>query len=202
VLAEDPRHGVTHFELPYDPRRVYIMGGDPGTENVPKRSAAPVIVTDVTEKPYRVVYFDWVSGNGSYKPFLQSYKYALGKYNPILKGIDATGPQKALDELAFEAYGIQTDKLNFSSEKDAMLNALSMLITNQAIRWPPIKGLLRQMGEYTRARDKQIAQDIVMTLAEIAHLARYVPDARSRDAKVKKSNYRKRSLRTTVARRR
>ena len=201
-LGEDNRHGIVFFELPYDPKRVYIMGGDPGTENVPKRSAAPVIVADVTEKPYRVVYFDWVSGNGSYNPFLKSYKYALNKYNPILKGIDATGPQKALDELAFENFGIQTDKLNFSSDKDAMLNALSMLVTNQDIRWPPAKGILRQMGEYTRARDKALAQDIVMCLAEIAHLARYVPEARSRDAKVRKSNYRKRKSRTTASRRR
>jgi len=133
---------------------------------------------------------------------LRAYKYAINKYQPILKGIDATGPQKALDELAFEEYGIQTDKLNFSTEKDAMLNALSFLVTNQDIRWPPIKGVLRQMGEYTRERDAKIAQDIVMCLAEIAHLARYVPDKRSRDAKVKKGNYRKRNNRTNASRRR
>jgi len=202
VLAEDPRHGITHFELPYNPQRTYIMGGDPGTENVPKRSAAPVIVLDVTEKPYRVVYFDWVSGSGSYKPFLRSYKYALEKYNPILKGIDATGPQKALDELGFEEYGIQTDKLNFTTEKNAMLNALSMLVTNHHIAWPPIKGLLRQMGEYTIARDAKIAQDIPMTLAMLAHLARYIPAQRSKDKKVKRANHRNRKLRSNTARRR
>lgn len=161
------------------------------------------MVFDVTDMPLKkLVYFDWVSGKGSYNPFLQSYKYALKKYDPILKGIDNTGTQKALDELAFENHGIQVDGLNFGSEKQSMLNALSMDIGNHRLRFPPIQGLLRQMGTYTLALDKKIAQDIVMTMAEISHLSRYVPAARGeKDPPTKKTNRRSRQRTTRSSRR-
>jgi hypothetical protein len=38
---------------------------------------------------------------GSYNPFLRPYRYAQDKYTPLLKGIDATGTQKGVYELAF-----------------------------------------------------------------------------------------------------
>lgn len=193
-LGEDPRHGIFKFEMPAIPGHIYVQGGDPGTENFPKRSAGVVMVFDVTEMPQKkLVYFDWISGKGSYNPFLASYKYALKKYDPILKGIDNTGTQKALDELAFENHGITVDGLNFGSEKQAMLNALSLDISSHRLSFPPIQGLLRQMGSYTRALDKKIAQDIVMTMAEISHLSRYVPAKRGeKDPKPRTQNYRSR----------
>ncbi len=202
-LGEDPRHGIFKIELPWIPGHVYVQGGDPGTENFPKRSAGVVMVFDVTDMPIKkLVYFDWISGKGSYNPFLQSYKYALKKYDPILKGIDNTGTQKALDELAFENHGIQTDGLNFGSEKQSMLNALSLDIGNHRLRFPPIQGLLKQLGTYTVALDKKIAQDIVMTMAEISHLSRYVPAARGdKDPPTKKSNHRSRQRTTRSSRR-
>ena len=202
-LVEDPRHGIVKFEKPNRPGRIYVMGGDPGTENYPKRSAGVVIVADVTDTPRReIVYFDWVSGKGSYNPFLNSYKYALSKYDPALKGIDATGTQKALDELAFENHGIITDKLNFSSDKSAMLNALSIDIGNHRWSFPPIAGMLRQLGQYSLDRDGKMAQDIVMTLAEISHLTRFVPEKRDANKQTKRNNHRQRNARASVAVRR
>lgn len=203
-LGEDPRHGIFKLELPRKPGHIYVQGGDPGTENFPKRSAGVVMVFDVTDQPLKkLVYFDWISGKGSYNPFLQSYKYALRKYEPILKGIDNTGTQKALDELAFENHGITVDGLNFGTQKNSMLNALSLDIGNHHYRFPPIQGLLRQMGTYSLALDKKVAQDIVMTMAEISHLSRYVPAARGeKDPPAKKGNYRNRQQRTTRSRRR
>jgi hypothetical protein len=202
-LAEDPRHGIIKFEKPLKPGRIYVMGGDPGTENYPKRSAGVVMVADVTEMPKKeIVYFDWVSGRGSYNPFLTSYKYALTKYDPVLRGIDATGTQKALDELAFENHGIHTDKLNFGADKTAMLNALSLDLGNHRWAFPPISGLKRQLGQYSLDRDRKIAQDIVMTMAEISHLSRFVPEVRDEKAKPKKANHRNRKQRTSTAKRR
>ena len=87
-----------------------------------------------------MVYFDWVSGKGSYNPFLYSYKKAMEMYRPVLKGMDTTGPQKAIDELAFENMGLSIDGINFARDKDAMLNSLSMDVVNHAIKWPVIKG--------------------------------------------------------------
>lgn len=175
VLQEHPRHGITRWEMPGEPNARYVMFGDPGTGDPPKRNAGVICVVRTDRVPYDLVYFDWVFGHGAYNPFLQSYKYAIAKYNPILKGIDSTGTQKAINELAFENYGIEVEGINFQRDKDAMLNSLSLSITNHWLRWPVIKGF-RQMRQYRRIDDKRLAQDIVMTMAGIAFLCRYLPE--------------------------
>lgn len=176
-IQEDPRHGIFKFETPRRPNRIYVSAADPGSDVIPKRNSGCVIVMDVTDPNNMImVYFHWVSGKGSYNPFLESYKYAISKYNPILKGIDATGPQKALDEIAFQNVGIETDKIAFNTEKPAALNMLKTDITNGKMRWPPIKGLKRQLGIYTDEYDRRRgAQDIVMTLCQISYLMQFVP---------------------------
>jgi hypothetical protein len=174
-LDENPRHGIMHYERPFTPGRRYVVAGDPGTDNPPKRNSGMVVAWDVTDKPYELVYFDWVAGKGSLNPFLDSFKHAVRTYRPLFKGIDATGTQKYIDELAFKNRGLEVDSINFSRDKEAMLNSLLYTINNQQLRFPPIKGLIHQLGIYTRDRDKEIAQDIVMTLAMASMLAEYVP---------------------------
>jgi len=176
VVDEHPRYGITKFEMPYEPEGIYIMAGDPGTDSPPRRNAGIVAVMDIKERPAKVVYFDWVDGKGSYNPFLFSYKYALNKYRPVLRGMDTTGPQKAIDELAFENVGISVDGLNFTRDKEAMLNSLSQAVTNHEMKWPAIRGIQRQMTTYSRENDKKIPQDIVMTLAQLAFLERHAPE--------------------------
>jgi len=154
------------------------MAGDPGIDDPPRRNSAVIIVVDIEKKPSPVVYFDWVAGNGSYLPFLDSYRYALQKYRPAIKLLDTTGPQKMLQEIAFEQHGIDTDKMNFSQDKDGALNSLSLAVTNHDILWPPIKGLLRQMSTYTRENDRKAGfpQDITMALAMVAFGMRFAPE--------------------------
>lgn len=201
ILNEDPRHGITHFEMQRKPGRIYIAGGDPGTDVYPKRNAAVVLVADVTEKPYKLVYFDWVSGKGSYNPFLRSYKHAIDKYDPILKGIDATGTQKGIDELAFENVGIKTDRINFTTDKSATLNSLIADITNHNWSFPPIKGLTRQLSSYTYEMDKKgEPQDIVMTMAELSYLVRFLP-AQADKVTATTNNYYERRARPNASRR-
>ncbi len=167
-----PRHGVYHFEMPWDPDEEYILAGDPGTGDIPYRNSGCVIVFTAKAKPHKLVYFHWVSGNGSYMPFLDSYKYAIAKYHPRLRGLDATGPQKALDELAFQRLGIETTGLNFGRDKQAMVNSLSLALTNHDISYPFIKGLHLQLSRYIREDEKQ-PNDTVMTMAMIAYLLRH-----------------------------
>ena len=201
-LDEDPRHGIIRFELPFDPSGLYIASSDPGVDNPPKRNTGVVMVADISEGDLKIVYFDWVIGNGSYAPFIRSFKYAIDKYLPILRGIDATGTQKALDELAFENYGIQTDKLLMQRDKDAMLNALSIDITGHRWRFPQILGMYRQLSTYSREGDnKNFPQDIVMTLAQLSFLARFAPDADDEDHLINKNNYWNRNRRTRGKRR-
>jgi hypothetical protein len=184
-----PRHGITHFEAPPEHDAIYLLAGDPGTGDPPKRNAGCVIVARVDRKPFKVVYFDWVYGRGSYAPFLSSFKYAIDKYAPVYKGIDTTGTQKALDELAFENEGIVVDGINFASDKNAIINSLSVAVTNHWFEWPLIKGLLFQMRHYRRDLDTQHSsqpQDIVMTLGIVSFLARYMPGEIEEAAKVRR----------------
>jgi hypothetical protein len=198
-LQEDPRHGIYKFETPYRPGRIYISGGDPGSGSIPQRDSACVFVVDVTDDLFDVVYFHWISGRGSYNPFLNSYKYAIKKYQPVLRGIDATGSQKALDEIAFQNVGIETDRINFSTEKHAMLNMLKQDVTNHKWRYPQIKGLVRQLGVYTDYYDRKGgAQDIVMTMAEISWLKNFIPASAQDHKNVKnvRSSRRRRTKKT------
>lgn len=183
-LEEHPRYGITKFEMPADPTSIYVLGGDPGQDSPPHRNAPVVMVMDITKKPYRVVYFHWIEGKGSYTPFLTSFKYALEKYAPVLRGIDITGTQKAIDELAFENMGISVDGLSFNRDKEAMLNSLSMMITQHEVEFPVIKGLMRQLSSYARDVDSKVPQDIVMTMAELAFLARFVPETTPNEGRI------------------
>lgn len=169
VYVEHPRHGCLHWEEPHIPGRTYIIAGDPGTGAPPRRNAAVVLGFDVSEVPYRLVYFHWIGGGGSYTPFLESFKYAMEKYRPIFKAMDTTGTQKAIDELAFRHLGLRVDSINFVREKDAMLNKLKMLLNERMLRFPFIKGMIHQLRTYRR-RDEKIPQDIVSAMMEIAHL--------------------------------
>nr|MBN1228874.1 terminase family protein [Anaerolineae bacterium] len=199
---EHPRYGITHFELPAEKQGRYILAGDPGMGDPPKRNAPVVLVARIDREPWDIVYFDWVYGRGSYKPFLNSFKYAIEKYQPVLRGLDATGTQRAIEELAFESEGIVVEGLNFQRDKDAMINALSLCITGHRFRWPVIRGLINQMRTYKREEDKKLAQDIVMTLAEIAFLARWLPEEMGADvAYTRAGAFRNRKQRTTMGRR-
>jgi len=202
ATEEHPRHGIVKWQMPYRPGAQYIQFGDPGTGDPPKRNAGCVMVADDSGT---IVYFDWVFGHGSYNPFLSAYKYALEKYNPTLKGIDSTGTQKAINELAFENYGIMVQGVNFQRDKDAMINSLIMKVTDQWFRWPAIRGLLFQMKHYRREDDKTGShrpQDIVMTLAGLAFLARHLPGQMQADIRSRDHNYRSRKRRTTKGDRR
>ncbi len=174
AVIELPRIGVTLWEMPWDPLRQYVLASDPGTLSPPKRNAPVVMVWDVTEKPYILVYFHWVSGGGSYMPWLSSFKYAAAKYRPVFKGIDSTGPQKAIDELVLERDGFSMDSVNFAHDKAGMLNALKLLLQNHELRFPAIKGLRHQLRTY-KVKDDDIAQDLVATMMVFAHLERFLP---------------------------
>ena len=176
MIEVHPRYGVTKFEVPYIPGHIYVMGGDPGTDGPPKRNSPVVCVADISVKPMKLVYFHWVEGRGAYTPFLNSFKYALDKYHPAMRGIDITGTQKAIDELAFENFGISVDGISFQRDKEAMINCLIDDVSEHRWTWPVITGLVRQMMSYVRSEDRKIPQDIVMVMAMISYLSRFTQE--------------------------
>lgn len=202
VLEEHPRYGIVRYEVPFDPGGQYVMAGDPGTDDPPRRNAASVGVLRTDVNPKKLVYFDWVFGHGSYMPFLRSYKYAISKYNPFMRGIDTTSTQKGIQELAFDEVGISTDGINFSHDKDAALNSLSLDITGHALAWAPASGLIKQVSSYTRELDKKKApQDIVMMLAMLSLMARYAPGELGSDQPVSTAPRWNRKVRARTRRR-
>ena len=153
---------------------------------------------DITKMPAEMVYFHWASGRGSYDPFLQSYRRAVEEYRPIVKGIDATGTQKALADLGFEKVGIQMDSIHFGGQKDELINSLLVALTSHDLKFPLLQGLISQLQNYNREDDKDTAQDLVMTLAQIAFLMRRTTGD-TRVSSTKKSNFFNRLKRTTNA---
>jgi hypothetical protein len=176
ILVEVPRIGATKWQMPYEPGRAYILAGDPGTGNPPRRNAGTVMVWDCTTKPYNLVYMHWISGNGSYIPWFNSFKWAYEYYKPLFKGIDATGTQKAMDELVFEREGMPVDSVNFTRDKFGMLNALKLLFQYGDLRFPWLKGLHNQLLHY-KIPDDNIAQDLVSAMMVFAYLTRYLPES-------------------------
>ena len=204
VIEEHFRHGITKWEMPYDPDAYYVMAGDPGKDDPPRRSSGCIGVLDINKTPAKLVYFHWTAGHGSINPFMDSFNYAINKYNPIVKMVDNTGPQSGTQEIGFTNVGIETDGINFNSKKHAALNHLSYNVTNHEMEWPIIKGLVKQMSSFTLENDKKdgFPQDIVMMLGMLALGLRYKDVEPDDNKKKRKANKVNRKRRTTVGKRR
>lgn len=160
--------GIVRYLKPVVDGHRYILSGDPGMGNPPYRNAPCVMVWDVTYEPFELVYFEWIYGNGSYKPFMNKYGWAQDYYQPLFSVFDATGTQKAMDELVFEASGRLVEGLSVTTDKPAMLNAAKILMQRGKLRFPFIQGFRLQLLNYKADEDKKLAQDTVMTLAMAA----------------------------------
>jgi hypothetical protein len=163
--------GCTKYETPSLPNRYYILVGDPGQGNPTERNAGVVQVWDVTEVPFKLVYFDWVFGNSRYENFFASFEYAYAKYRPEVAGFDSTGTQKGWDELIFEKDGLLVEQINFQGQKMLMLNSLKLMMQGRTVKYPFIKGFRQQLSRYVLP-DTKLAQDIVACTIMAAHLMR------------------------------
>ena len=170
LREEDERLGIVRWEMPHEHGHQYLVIGDPGTGNPPKRNAGVVMGWDVTGVPARLIYFDWVFGYGSISPWVASFKYAKDKY-PGACGFDTTSTQKYMDELVFEQEGIIVHPLNFSRDKNGFLNALRFILERKGMMFPFIQGMKSQGRKY-KLPDKALAQDIIACLMMSAWMIR------------------------------
>ena len=160
--------GIVRWELPPDPKRIYMQVGDLGTRNPPDRNSGCIMVFDVTEfpkKPADLRAFHWVISNGVITPWLDAFKFYMDYYNTGSRaGFDSTGLQKHLDELSFQVEDLQVIGLNFQGLKSFMLRALQLFMAKSLFHWPDkIKGISFQLSRY-RLPDTKIPQDVVATL--------------------------------------
>lgn len=170
--------GITHFQMPKEPGRMYFLTGDPGAGEAPYRNSPVIMVWDVTDfpsEPMKLRAFWWGSGFGRISPFIDRLLEWQQIYSPFFIGIDSTGPQKSLAELI----NIQKaddditpiSGLDFSGpRKTSYLVAARLIVENGLARWPKsIAGMRAQLANYDPMKDQgsktKIPQDIVATFA-------------------------------------
>ncbi len=173
--VEEAHIGCTHWEMPAERGRSYVLIGDPGQGNPPMRNAGVVAVWDVTnfpDEPARLRFFKWVFGHGSYTNFLNAYEYAYKTYRPIESIIDSTGTQSLWNEQVLLDRRIWATGFDFSGRKNAMLVAAMNIVEKQMIRIPFIQGMRTQLVNYSVQKDKKLAQDIVVTIMMLGYYLR------------------------------
>ena len=168
AYSERQLSGCHQFMMPPERGRDYIVVGDPGQGDPPNRNAGVVMVLDITgfpQYPAVIRMFDWVYGGGSYMPFLSSFKTAMNLYRPVGAAFDATGSQKAMDELAFSdvGEGILVEGMNLAGKKMAYHNAIKLTMQKGLLKYPYIRGFRRQLAQY-EFPDTKLRQDIVSCL--------------------------------------
>lgn len=176
--------GVWHIELPPERGHLYILAGDPGADNAPKRNAPCLMVWDVSSfpaHPARLVAFWWGNGNTRILPFIEELFALKERYNPVLTAIDSTATQKAIADLIneymlTERFGEEArtiQGLDFSGgRKPAFQQAGRLFVENRLLTWPAVPGIRSQLQNYDPDKDRVIAQDIVATLCMSAHCIR------------------------------
>ena len=183
--------GVTYYMTPRQKDRVYMVFGDPGTGEAPKRNSPVLMCWDVTDfpnLPAKLVAFYWGNGYGKIGPFITQLLNFVTIFRPVAAGIDSTGPQKNMNYLIneyalkkhFEGKPTPIGVINgikgmdFSGPKKiSYLHAARLLIEGGLLTWPKkIIGIRSQLTNYDFEDDKKIAQDIVATLAMSAHAIR------------------------------
>ena len=169
---ESPRLGVAKFSLPAVPGHEYLIAGDPGTGNPPRRNAGVIGVFDITGFPgefgskAELVAFSWVTGNGRYDAFVEQYKTWWEYYHCQLSNvIECTGPQKSFSEYAFtlglDGQQMLIEGMDLSgNKKNEALQALIQLFQRGMLRIPFIRGMRNQLIGYDLP-DTKLAQDIV-----------------------------------------
>jgi hypothetical protein len=179
IVEEAARTGVFHWEMPPDhkSKRVYLTVGDPGMGIPPYRNAPCIMVWDITDfpkKPAVMRAFNWIFGNGNYWPFVNTYIDYVHRYHcKARNAFDATGTQKAFDQLIFEQEKLITTPMDMSgmNSKAASLNALLLFMQRGIMKMPRIAGIRLQLSRY-KLPDSQLAQDTVMVLAMTASYLR------------------------------
>lgn len=196
IKQDQPRVGVYRWEMPpdFDSKRQYIVIADPGQSNPPDRNSAAIMTWDVTEFPYkpaRLRAFHWVSGNGSYWPFVSAYTAYVEKYHAQARnGFDSTGTQTGMNELVFATMNLAPEGINLAGNgKMLALNALKFFMGKGLMQFPYISHLINQLTNYDLP-DTKLKQDLVMTMAMSAvYMRRYyfekLPDEEQGEYKAK-----------------
>ena len=184
MFVPDPpglrRVGNDFFALPAEPGHSYIGAFDLGGTTA-GRNPTVGIVLDVTSKPWMVVRFDYLHpGDGDWEDRYVLMKEIVDEYRLPWLRVDATGTLDTVTE-TLEKRGVPAEGIRFTANRKLdMLQALRLALD---LEWADgtttVKGVIRspycaQMRnelERYRLPDTTLTQDVVMTLAMVAHQA-------------------------------
>jgi len=176
TIVTDSPYGVVEYQEPYVKGNIYLITGDPGTDEPPNRNAPTIMVWDVTDFPKnksKLVAFWWGFGKGSILPFVDTFTELRKKYHvPYqLRGFDSTATQKYMSELVWMSEEEMVIPLGFDgSKKYQYINATKFLLSRSKLQIPAgITGIEKQIKRY-RIPDNKLPQDIVATLGMACQL--------------------------------
>lgn len=171
-LAED----IDHFEL--EPRigHQYLASWDLGKRATKEgRNATVGMVWDVTQLPWRMVAYKYLTGTG-YIPAMGLIEEWHNKYSSMgtkcLTSIDASGKGDVLNELIETEQRFSVDGIVYNAVmKPNLITAAKIAIERGLVRFPFIKRFVDQLQIYTQ-NDKDLPQDTVMAFAQSMFKAR------------------------------
>ncbi len=177
VQEDSANAGVVSWALPPQKEHLYIMAGDPGQGNPPYRNSPPVLVFDVTgfpQRPATLAAFEWVYGYGSYWPFINTMDRLYELYHPYMAAFDATGVQKAFDDLGVLDQTKLWMPLDFAALKMHMVLCLKVLMGRGLVKLP--KSLYSVWNQLLmwQMPDKGLRQDIASAMFMIGYLLNQV----------------------------
>jgi hypothetical protein len=130
--------GVVELTTPPVPGANYIIIGDPGTKNPPRRDSPVIMVWEIPhdfpQSPMRLAAFWWGFGNNQITPFVKKLLWWSGieappeeideespVYPPVFIGMDSTGTQRNFAEILnlqiMEPEGTEDDNFGFYGRK-------------------------------------------------------------------------------------
>ena len=156
-----------------------LGGNKPRTKRKPGSDPTVGFVIDYTEKPWKIVRFDYIPGGSAdwedkYAIMQQVYE----RYQLPYLTVDATGQTDSIVEALYNR-GVEVEGVHFGgtgNKKFDMLRNVQLALelcwgaehTQGALRSPMIERLKHELEHY-RLPDEDIQQDCVMALAMVLH---------------------------------
>lgn len=173
--SKSRREDMDFYELEPEKGHYYVNSWDLGKRpNKLGRNATVGGVVDITERPWRLVAYRYSPGTS----YSQSQTYieewdAKYNQNAICQSvIDATGKGDVMNEELTDQKRIDVEGIVYSaSTKPLMIDSLRIALERKQLVFPFIRRMVDQLQSYEYPDDK-IAQDIVMMLAQAAHVGR------------------------------
>lgn len=167
-LVVMPKAQTVRWKIPPQPNQTYFMVADPGWDNPPNRNSAAIMVFGVDkfpDVPAQLHAFDWVYGNGSPDPWINSYTQLCLEYNCVgMNVFDSTGLQAGYERWVHGLQDLNPWPLNLGGTKKFIsLNSAKTLMSRGLIQLPSIPMLFNQLQKYKLPDDK-LRQDLVMTI--------------------------------------